>query len=84
MKRYFTLVLITFITLSAFAQDRQITGKVTDASGAGLPGVTIQLLGTTSGTITDANGDYKIVADKGTLRFSYPPCRCHYWYVRSL
>lgn len=51
----------------------QITGKVTDLSGAGIPGVTVMVKGTTTGTVTDAEGKYNLdVSDrKGTLVFSF-------------
>ncbi len=39
---------------------RQIAGKVSDEAGSGLPGVSIALLGTTLGTVTDANGMYRL------------------------
>jgi TonB-linked SusC/RagA family outer membrane protein len=37
---------------------RKITGKVTDEKGEAMPGVTIVEKGTTTGTITDTNGNY--------------------------
>ncbi len=43
-------------------QDRKITGKVTDSSGAPLPGVTVMKKGATAGTITDADGKYTFVS----------------------
>ena len=43
------------------SQIKTITGKVTDSSGASLPGVTVVLKGTTQGTITDASGNYTIL-----------------------
>lgn len=54
-------------------QDIQVTGKVTDASGAPLPGVTIVIQGTTSGTITDFDGNYSLsnVPTGATLVFSF-------------
>jgi TonB-linked SusC/RagA family outer membrane protein len=54
-------------------QQKSVTGKVTDASGAPLPGVSVAIKGTTNGTITDANGQFKInvpVASK-ILQFSF-------------
>lgn len=39
---------------------RTLTGKVTDASGAPLPGVSVVVKGTTNGVITDANGNFTI------------------------
>jgi TonB-linked SusC/RagA family outer membrane protein len=39
-------------------QQKTVTGKVTDASGALLPGVAVAVKGTTKGTITDAGGEF--------------------------
>ena len=52
--------------------DRTITGKVTDETGEKIPGVSIVLKGSTTGTVTDADGAYSInVPDQGgTLIFS--------------
>lgn len=56
-------------------QQRKITiqGKVDDVSGNPLPGVTVQIKGTTIGTITDDNGHYTISngSEKGSLIFSF-------------
>ena len=65
------LLLSIFLFFAALMNSQQITGKVTDEGGMPLPGVTIQLVGTQTGTITDINGTYKITATEGTLRFSY-------------
>lgn len=43
-------------------QNKQITGKVTDTNGEPLPGVTIIILGTTKGVITDNDGVFSIDA----------------------
>lgn len=42
------------------AQDVQITGRVTDEKGEGLPGVNIQIKSTQRGTTTDERGNYRI------------------------
>ena len=54
-------------------QQKSISGKVTDSTGAGLPGVSIVVKGTTTGVITDANGNYSIlnVSGNATLQFSF-------------
>jgi TonB-linked SusC/RagA family outer membrane protein len=54
-------------------QPHSISGKVTDSSGASLPGVSVVVKGTTRGTITDANGKYSLpnVPGDGTLYFSF-------------
>ena len=53
--------------------DISISGKVTDESGEGLPGVSVLVKGTTSGTVTDASGGYTLnVPDNSSvLVFSY-------------
>ena len=71
MKKIFTLFIFFALALSAFAQNRLITGKVTDAGGTGLPGVTIQIKGTTNGTITNVDGGYQVSVSGGVLAFSY-------------
>lgn len=55
------------------AQNRQVTGKVTDqADKSSLPGVTIMIKGTTTGVSTDIDGNYVISAAKGqVLVFSF-------------
>ncbi len=54
-------------------QQRKVTGKVTDASGEPLPGVTVLVKGTTQGTVTDFDGNYTIadVSAGATLVFSF-------------
>jgi TonB-linked SusC/RagA family outer membrane protein len=54
-------------------QQRQVSGKVTDSSGVGLPGVTVFVKGTTTGTITDGNGNYSLakVPSDAILVFSF-------------
>ncbi len=54
-------------------QQKIISGKVTDATGASLPGVSVVVKGTTTGTITDGNGFYSIsnIPEKATLQFSF-------------
>lgn len=67
--------LLIFLLISpaiAASAPIRITGKVLDgATSAGLPGVTVQVKGTTTGTVTDATGVYAIQADENaTLVFS--------------
>lgn len=50
-----------FLSLVSISQDRVITGKVTDSKdGSPLSGVSVSVKGSTTGTQTDANGDYRI------------------------
>ncbi|QMW05150.1 SusC/RagA family TonB-linked outer membrane protein [Spirosoma foliorum] len=61
-----------FCSIGAFAQSK-VTGKVIDAQGLALPGVSIVVKGTTTGTVSSATGDYTLNLPKGneTLVFSY-------------
>jgi len=50
----------------------KISGKVTDEKGLSLPGVSINVSGTTTATVTDINGNYTITAPEGSsLIFTY-------------
>ncbi|MCG6190143.1 TonB-dependent receptor [Maribellus maritimus] len=55
------------------AQQKTVTGKVTDSGGQPLPGVTVVLTGTTKGTVTGASGEFSLtgVPDDGILKFSF-------------
>lgn len=66
-----TCSLMMFSPRNVFAQGHEISGKVTGTDGTPLPGVTIQVKGTTTGTATDAQGQYELSAPSdATLTFS--------------
>jgi len=51
---------------------KKISGKVTDASGTSLPGVSVSVKGTTTGVITDNSGNYTISStENAKLQFSF-------------
>ncbi|WP_108423777.1 SusC/RagA family TonB-linked outer membrane protein [Flagellimonas amoyensis] len=60
-------LLLAFIVQISFAQDKTITGTVTDANGLPLPGVNIVVEGTSTGTQTDFDGNYVISASQGQI-----------------
>lgn len=65
------LAFLLFFSLQTFAQNKTVTGTVTDNTGKGVPGVTVTVKGTNNATQTDANGTYRIQAsDNATLVFS--------------
>jgi hypothetical protein len=66
------LILFFSFAFTAFAQ-RQISGKVTADNGEALPGVTVLLKGTTTGSTTDVGGNYSLTvpSDNGTLVVSF-------------
>lgn len=54
-------------------QQKSVSGKVTDTSEEPLPGVTVMIKGTTTGTITNNDGNYQLsnVPSDGILVFSF-------------
>jgi len=74
LKHMGMVIMFLSFTVSAYAQDRTITGTVTDGtSGEPLIGGTVQIRGTTVGTITDINGNYQITVNnpEAVLIFSF-------------
>jgi TonB-linked SusC/RagA family outer membrane protein len=70
----FSFVLMLTLVGQVWAQGRTVTGRVTDAqTGEGMPGVTVQLKGTSNAAPTDVSGNYSITvpAGSGTLVFSF-------------
>lgn len=74
-KFYTCLSVVLMLLLSVGytqAQNVQVAGTVSDETGASLPGVTILLKGTTTGTTTDLDGKYSISGPAtGVLVFSF-------------
>jgi TonB-dependent starch-binding outer membrane protein SusC len=69
MKHFFKLTLCVVVFLfsvgNSWAQQRTITGTVTDEEGMLLPGVTIVEKGTVNGTVTNTDGKYSITVSQG-------------------
>lgn len=59
----FTLLLVVLAQLT-FAQQKAVSGTVTDEEGLPMVGVTVQVQGTNSGTLTDFDGNFTIQASK--------------------
>lgn len=68
-----SIAAMMILSLSVNAQHNIISGKVTNAEdGSGLPGVSIQVIGTKKGTTSNEKGEYSIEVDKNQkLRFSF-------------
>ncbi|MEO5593782.1 MAG: SusC/RagA family TonB-linked outer membrane protein [Chitinophagaceae bacterium] len=65
------LAMLMLCTVLAFSQNREVTGKVTDASGAPIPGATISVKKSKGGTSAGVDGSFKItVAPNATLIIS--------------
>lgn len=65
-------LLLAFVVQLTFAQEKMISGTVSDNSGLPLPGVNIIVKGTSNGTQSDFDGNYTVNANVGqSLVFSY-------------
>lgn len=51
---------VSAIKQKSYAMLETVKGKVSDASGNGLPGVSVSIKGSTKGTLTDGNGNYEL------------------------
>ena len=73
VRRIALFMLSMVLSLSLFAQERTITGKVSTEGEGPAPGVNILIQGTMIGTITDLNGAYtiKVPNPDAVLVFSY-------------
>ena len=64
------VLLLCAFALPAIAQQRTISGKVTDDQSQGVPGISVLIKGTTQGTTTSIDGGYSLSAtDNATLVF---------------
>ena len=72
LKSLFLLVCLVLSGTTVFAQEKTVTGVVTDSFNEPLIGASIVVQGTTNGVITDLDGKYSIKVTPGaTLQFSY-------------
>ena len=66
------LLLLSCCWQQALAQNRLISGHVTDkGTGQGIPGVTVLAKGTTTGTSTDVDGNFKLEAPATATRLTF-------------
>ena len=69
----YTALLLWLCSSVAIAQDRSVSGQIVDETGSPLPGVNVLIKGTSTGTVSDAEGTYSIggVNDNSVLVFSF-------------
>lgn len=72
-RMWLTSAFVLILTSSVLAQEKIITGTVTDESGSEMPGVSVVIRGTSQGTATDAEGKYSLTVpgDDVTLVFTF-------------
>ncbi len=60
MMNFLRAFVILLLPLGAVAQTATISGKVNDSNGEALIGVNVSIQGTTIGTVTDIDGNYRL------------------------
>ena len=71
IRGWFTLLTL-ILTISLYAQNATLKGVIVDETDTPLIGATVQVKGTSTGSITDFDGNYTIKANKGAvITFSY-------------
>ncbi|MBN1986816.1 MAG: TonB-dependent receptor plug domain-containing protein, partial [Prolixibacteraceae bacterium] len=70
---FLLIAIIMAFTLDSSAQQKQISGSISDPDGAPVPGVTVIVKSTTVGTVSGPDGKFELAvpADAATLVFSY-------------
>ncbi|MEH6704567.1 MULTISPECIES: SusC/RagA family TonB-linked outer membrane protein [Galbibacter] len=63
---FLTLILALIVQIT-FAQEKTVTGVITDQDGLPLPGANVVVKGTSNGTQTDFDGNYSIQANTGDV-----------------
>jgi TonB-linked SusC/RagA family outer membrane protein len=74
MRKFLLTLIALAIVLFSYAQERNVSGKVTSAEDSSpLPGVNVVVKGTTNGTVSDTDGNYiiKVPANGSVLVFSF-------------
>ncbi len=69
---FFCVLLLILFPVLSFGQVQKVRGTVSDEDGNTIPGVTVFVVGTSQGTVTNVDGNFNLSVEKGkTLRFSY-------------
>ncbi len=55
-------LLLAFVVQFTFAQEKTVSGTVSDNNGLPLPGATVVIQGTSTGVSTDFDGKYSILS----------------------
>lgn len=66
-KKLLTICLSIFIPFLAFGQSRIIKGIISDPDGLPIPGATVIVKGTMSGSVSNQDGEYEITAESGDI-----------------
>ena len=73
IKMIVVLICVTGLIGAMAQQGKKVSGKITDQTGASVPGATVLVKGTTTGVVTDMDGTYSLnnVPEKATLQITF-------------
>ena len=67
-----SIMLVTLLSTSIYAQEKSVKGKIIDEAGFPIPGASLLIKGTNKGSTTDMDGNYSISAKPGdVIVFTY-------------
>lgn len=58
--RQIMFLILTVLSFGAIAQNRKVLGKIAERGGQGIPGASVIIKGSTTGTTTNANGEFSV------------------------
>src|SRR5262245_10668017 len=71
MRKFSVMLAMLLCIAVAWAQNKQVTGKITDVNGLPLAAITVKVKGAKTGVSTDNNGNFSIsVPENAILEFS--------------
>ena len=65
MRKYLTMVVLLFMSISMFAQQHSVKGTVVAQNGVPVIGMTVMEQGTQNGTTTDIDGNWHLIVSSG-------------------
>src|SRR5690349_20928706 len=65
IRPFFLLFISGILSMAAFGQSNKLSGKVLNASNEPIPGVSIKIAGSSTGTATDVEGRYTLTLEPG-------------------
>jgi iron complex outermembrane recepter protein len=67
LNKLFVAVMLCLTMTSLFAQTGSVTGSIKEVSGAGIPGASVRVKGTSKGAVSNIDGNYTIAAKDGDV-----------------
>jgi hypothetical protein len=76
MRKIFLTLTMCFVLIAGAMAQHRVSGTVSDADGAGIPGATVIEKGTSNGTITNVDGNYSLNVSSGSAFWFFHLLEC--------